>query len=59
MKLTAGKRADQRRKKYNMLREAGFSSKEATYFKSRKMQDIQELIEIKKRSISSRNEMTS
>lgn len=58
MKLT-GKRADQRRNKYHMLRKAGFSSKEATFFKSRKMKDIQSLIEIKERSIKSRKEMTS
>jgi len=52
-------RADQRRKKYKMLKEAGFSSKEATYFKSRKMEDIQHLCDIKKRSLKSRKEIVS
>ncbi len=53
------KRADQRRNKYKMLREAGFSSKEATYFKSRKLKDIENLCDIKKRSLKSRKENPS
>ena len=47
-------RADKRRLNYKLLREAGFSSKEATLFKSRKIKDIAELIDIKTRSIASK-----
>lgn len=53
------KRADQRRDKYKMLRDVGFSSKEATYFKSRKLSDIKSLIDIKTRSVKSRKESAS
>lgn len=48
------KRANQRRDKYKVLREAGFSSKEATLFKSRKQSDVDQLIDIKKRSVASK-----
>lgn len=47
-------RANKRRTYYKLLRDAGFSSKEATLFKSRKKSDIDELIDIKKRSLASK-----
>lgn len=46
-----------RRSNYKILREAGFSSKEATYFKSRKKEDIDQLIDIKTRSLAMKKDV--